>query len=78
MINNFVCTHANEGWIDIANTLKNGIKTVTSSSRLGSTVELLHTSLSIQDPKQRWIISKTSYQSCLYISRSRLDAEWLK
>jgi thymidylate synthase len=48
---------ADELWLALAGTFREGV--AEQSSRAGATRELLHVALSLQDPRQRFVISRT-------------------
>ena len=59
MFHNFSGQTADDVWLAIADTFLNGghseARPVAQSSRAGDTHELLHATLSIEDPRQRWV-----------------------
>jgi thymidylate synthase len=50
---------ANEVWVEAARRLLARVDGTTQDSRGGPTIELLHVALSINDPRQRWILART-------------------
>jgi thymidylate synthase len=59
MITQFNGLTANEAWLKAASFLQNNdIEVRGQASRAGMTKELLHAAFSIQDPLQRWVVSR--------------------
>lgn len=52
----FECQTADELWLTVASAFRGGA--AEQSSRAGATKELLHVGLSIQDPRQRFVVSR--------------------
>ena len=58
MISVFSGLTADEVWQELAHAFQDSAHISTQSSRGGQTRELLHVALSIEDPRQRWIVSR--------------------
>jgi thymidylate synthase len=54
-----ISNSADEAWRRVANLLLGSTDVLTQPSRGGETSELLHVALEIEDPSQRWVISRT-------------------
>jgi thymidylate synthase len=55
----FEGTSANEVWQQVATALLNEEQASVQNSRLGNTRELLHTIVTIRDPRRRWVSSRS-------------------
>ena len=49
---------ADEVWLEVARKLRSGKLALVQTSRAGDTRELLHTCVTIRDPRQRWVLSR--------------------
>jgi thymidylate synthase len=58
MIHVFQGATADEVWSEAAARFENSAAVLHQPSRIGNTLELLHTTLSIRDPRQRWVLSR--------------------
>jgi len=84
MIHVFNGHTADEVWTQAADAIENAAEAERQPSRIGDTVELLHTVLSIEDPRQRWVLSRRpainpafAIAEVVWIVRGRNDAAFL-
>ena len=50
---------ANDVWLSIASAFNGGVQIASQSGRGGPTREILHAALSVSDPRQRWVTSRS-------------------
>jgi thymidylate synthase len=50
--------NANEAWLQALDLLLNSPKATIAESRGGRTTELLHVTMTIDDPRQRWVVAR--------------------
>lgn len=84
MIKHFQGETADEVWRMTADELLHGNDWVTQDSRLGQTREILHCTLHIQQPRQRWVLSRKpsinpafAIAEIIWILQGRNDAGFL-
>lgn len=84
MIKSFYGTTADEVWQSIVDVFKQSDGTLKQASRLGTMQELLHVVLTIEDPRQRWIVSREpplnmafALAEIVWILRGRRDLAFL-
>lgn len=58
MIHVFEAATADEVWAQVAARIEGAEDVLFQPSRIGNTVELLHTTVSIRDPRQRWVLGR--------------------
>jgi thymidylate synthase len=58
MIHVFGAASADEAWAKAAARIESRLDVLHQSSRIGDTLELLHTVISIDDPRERWVLSR--------------------
>lgn len=83
MITPFSARTADDAWQEIATVFREG-QAVSQQSRSGMTHEILHAAISITDPRQRWIVSRSpglnpafAIAEVVWIVRGRNDAKFL-
>lgn len=59
MFSTFDSTSANEAWLQAARYFGQNDSLPSQPGRMGDTIEMLHVGISISDPVQRWVISRT-------------------
>jgi len=71
-------------WLEAAAAFRSGIGVRRQASRAGDTLELLHTVLEVEDPRQRWVTSRRpalnpafAIAEVVWILRGRRDAAFL-
>ncbi|MHB8901491.1 MAG: thymidylate synthase [Thermoguttaceae bacterium] len=84
MIKTFEATSANELWQQLASEFQRGERTEIQNSRLGRMHELMHVALTINDPRQRWVVSREpainpafSIAEVVWIVNGRNDSSFL-
>lgn len=80
----FFGNSANEVWLKAANTLVHSQTAGEQESRNGFTKEIMHATLQISDPRQRWVISRYpsinpafAIAECIWIVLGRCDSAFL-
>jgi thymidylate synthase len=75
---------ADEVWLKIFNSFQRNEEIIYQQSRLGKTLELLHTGITILDPRQKWILSRFppinpafAIAEVIWIMNGRNDADYL-
>lgn len=75
---------ADQVWQDIALSFCNGEGTTIQPSRAGQTLELLHSAISVSDPTQRWVTSRSpsinlafALAEVIWLMRGRNDSAFL-
>lgn len=75
---------ADEVWQSIASTFRSGEDTRPQTSRAGATQEILHATISIENPTQRWVISRQppinaafAIAELIWIMNGRNDSKFL-
>jgi thymidylate synthase len=80
----FQGTTADVVWQEVAAAFRDGSLTVEQGSRAGATREIMHVAISIEDPRQRWVVSRHppinpafAIAEVVWILNGRDDAEFL-
>lgn len=75
---------ADEAWREIASAFREGDGTIMQASRNGPTREILHATVSVGDPRQRWVVSRTpalnvafALAEFIWILRGRNDSAFV-
>jgi thymidylate synthase len=84
MFRNFSGESADDLWLQVANCFKAGNCPISQNSRSGTMKELLHVTLSISNPRQRWVASRNpplnlafALAEVLWIFAGRNDSSFL-
>lgn len=84
MFSAFEGSSANEVWQQIAHAFRTGKFLGTHNSRAGATKEILHAMIAIENPRQRWIVSRQptlnlpfALAEIIWIVRGRNDSAFL-
>ena len=84
MFRTFSGTTANEVWESIASAFVSELKPHLQRSRIGPTFEILHTAISIAEPRERWVVSRQpplnpayAIAEVVWIVAGRNDAQFL-
>jgi thymidylate synthase len=84
MFQNFEGATANDAWLRIAETFREESSVRAQPSRAGSTREILHACITIDDPRQRWVPSRQPVMSVafalaeiIWIIRGRNDSSFV-
>ena len=83
MISSYFAETADQAWLKAAHAFKED-KASLQTSRAGETVEILHATLSLSDPRQRWVVSRHpainvafALAETIWILRGREDSAFL-